>query len=575
MNDTPAHVGFHWARLQRADALNIPVLFAAWVAMVAAVDQIAEFPLNDDWIYAGSAKSVAEHAWFWIPGPATPDLLPQAYWGALFCLPFGFSFTALRLSTLILGLAGIIAFYFLLRRIGATPLLAFLGAAAIAANPVWFNVANGFMTDVPFLTVTILAVLCLVRGGRWATPLGFGLALIAILIRQTGLFLLLGYAVAYPVARGFRPMTLARGAAPALVGVVLHLGFQHWMIANGRAPDIVLPGVNGLIPASIATLAISSTRFSIVAVPYLGLFAFPFIILTGRMTLPGVTPRRERAARVVLAGMAVLFFTWIEWKDDGMPVLLNLMHTTGVGPLTLRDTLWLHINEPVASPATAALWLAANAIGVAGAFLLLDRLVRAAILAWSAGGRPLWLFTLAVATAASYWAGIMALACSIHALFDRYILVLLPWSMIAVMACPGLALARDMRRARLTASVACLLAGASFGIASLHDYIAWNRARWRALDDLVEVRHVPPVRIDGGYEFNGWMYRDPRFPPRQESDYWWRLPGQEYLLGFGPMPGYREVGRYQVDRWMSATVDAVLVLHRNDAEPRPGRLLGQ
>jgi hypothetical protein len=567
MNDTPAPGSFHWASLHWADALNIPLLAAGWVAMAAAVDQIAEFPLNDDWIFAGSAKSIAEHGYFWIPGPSVPDLLPQAYWGALFCLPFGFSFTALRLSVLVLGLAGILGFYALLRRIGATPPLAFFGAATIGANPIWFNLANGFMTDVPFLSVTILAVLCLVRGGLCATLLGLGLALVAMLIRQTGLFLLVGYAAAYPFWRGFRPLTLARGAAPALVGVAMHLAFQHWMIATGRAPDIVLPGVNGLIPASLATFAIASARYSIVALPYLGLFAFPFVILTGRAALPGVTPRRERAARIVLAGIAVLFFAWAEWKDDAMPVLMNLMHTTGVGPLTLRDTLWMHINEPVASRLVAAMWLAANAIGVAGAFLLLDRLVRAAILAWSAGGRTLWLFILAVVTAASYWIGILALACTAHALFDRYILVLLPWTIIAVLASPGLELARDMRRARLTASAACLLTGASFGVASLHDYIAWNRARWLALNDLVAVRHVPPVRIDGGYEFNGWMYRDPRFPPRQESDYWSRLPGIAYVVSFGPIEGYREVARYPVERWMSATVDVVLVLRRNDAEP--------
>jgi hypothetical protein len=31
----------------------------------------------------------------------------QIVWGALFCFPFGFSYTALRISTLTLGLVGV------------------------------------------------------------------------------------------------------------------------------------------------------------------------------------------------------------------------------------------------------------------------------------------------------------------------------------------------------------------------------------------------------------------------------------------------------------------------------------
>lgn len=55
---------------------------------------------------------------FALTSSASANVIAQAYWGALFCFPVGFSFTALRLSTLVLGGLGILALYLLLRELG-------------------------------------------------------------------------------------------------------------------------------------------------------------------------------------------------------------------------------------------------------------------------------------------------------------------------------------------------------------------------------------------------------------------------------------------------------------------------
>jgi hypothetical protein len=554
----------------RADAIAIASIIVVWAAMAALVNPIADFPMNDDWIYGGSAKSIIDHGHFWIPGPSIPNLFAQAYWGALFCLPFGFSFTALRISTLVLGLAGVLALYALLRRLGGEPRLALIGAATLAVNPLWFNLANGFMTDVPFLSVTILSLLLLVwgddRDSPWATLFGLGLAFVAILIRQTGLFILVGYAIANPVRHGFRFAALWRGGLPLLLGVGIHVGLQRWMTETGRMPDMVLGDVHALIPASIAGFMEAATRSTIVTMPYLGAFVFPFVILSRRVTPAGISPRQERLARIGLAGLAVLFMAWVTWKDDGLPALKNLMFSAGVGPPTLRDVLRLHINEPVMSPLISGLWLAATGIGVAGAFLLLDRLARAALIVWAAGGRAAWLFVMAVVTAGAYWGAILLLFYWDHQFFDRYILYLLPFALVAVMVTPGVTpgLAADWRAWRMALAVACVAIYAAFAVAGTHDYIAWNRARFQALDDLVLARGVPPNRIDGGYEFNGWTQRDPRYAPKTRTDYWWGDSGEAYVLAFGPIASYQEVDRYPVARWLPATYAAVLVLRKSD-----------
>ena len=75
------------------------------IVMSALVDSIGDFPLNDDCVYALGVKSILQTGRFDLPGlvPSGPNVFAQAYWGALFCLPFGFSFTAPRFSTLALG----------------------------------------------------------------------------------------------------------------------------------------------------------------------------------------------------------------------------------------------------------------------------------------------------------------------------------------------------------------------------------------------------------------------------------------------------------------------------------------
>jgi hypothetical protein len=216
----------------------------------------------------------------------------------------------------------------------------------------------------------------------------------------------------------------------------------------------------------------------------------------------------------------------------------------------------------VADPIVSGLWLAANCTGVAGAVLLFDRLVRGAIIVWSAGGRAAWSFVLTVATAAAYWGGILLLFFWDHQFFDRYILYLLPFAIIAVTATPGMGPATHGRWWRVPLAVGCLAVYAAFAVAGTHDYIAWNRARWRALDDLVLTRGVAPNQIDGGYEVNGWMQHDTRYAPRTAANYWWGDAGEDYVIAYGPVGSYQEVARYPVARWLPSTYPAILVLSK-------------
>jgi hypothetical protein len=86
-----------------ADLASLVLIGVFWIVISALVNPVGEFPLFDDWIHASAVKSILASGRFELPYVTAANVFVQAYWGALFCLPFGFSFTALRISTLTLG----------------------------------------------------------------------------------------------------------------------------------------------------------------------------------------------------------------------------------------------------------------------------------------------------------------------------------------------------------------------------------------------------------------------------------------------------------------------------------------
>src|ERR1041384_2303938 len=86
---------------------HLLLISCLWLLLAIIINSYGEFPYNDDWAYAQSVKALVETGTFFMSGWTSVNLLTQIGWGALFCLPFGFSFTALRISTLAAGLLGL------------------------------------------------------------------------------------------------------------------------------------------------------------------------------------------------------------------------------------------------------------------------------------------------------------------------------------------------------------------------------------------------------------------------------------------------------------------------------------
>ncbi|MEO0073883.1 MAG: hypothetical protein ABIK43_04400, partial [candidate division WOR-3 bacterium] len=78
----------------------ISILF---VAAITATNPLGDFPLNDDWSYGTAVRTLLQQGRLQLHPWTSMPLLTQILWGTLFCLPKGFSFSALRISTLVLS----------------------------------------------------------------------------------------------------------------------------------------------------------------------------------------------------------------------------------------------------------------------------------------------------------------------------------------------------------------------------------------------------------------------------------------------------------------------------------------
>ncbi len=554
-------------RLQqyRTDLAAGSLLAAIWLMMVVVADPRGEFPLNDDWVYALAVRAVLDTGHFQLPATATANVFAQVYWGALFCLPFGFSFTALRISTIVLGLVGIVALYTCLRQVGGRPRIALLGSLALAANPIYFGLSLSFMTDVPFVAVTLVSLSLLIRGlqTRSAAFLlgGIILAFVAILIRQLALVFLLGLCVALPFRYGFKFRTCVAAALPLVVGLFLHRAYQHWLIDTGRTPHLVAAAVRIPDLSTSLDFLVASVGTIATTLPYLGIFLLPVLV-----AFPGLWKSANPALKgwtfhPGLIGCCTIFMAVLIRYGAWMPLRGNTLLASGFGPLTVADISLRHLNAPGVSLGVGLFWAAVTLAGCAGACCV------GAFVAWHLRRccaamsnarlrQDVWLDVLLAISMMSY----AVLLLLVDNLFDRYVLPLLPLLtlLLVARATPS---GTAPTRSALVAGLLLVLSIGGLSVAAAHDYLAWNRSRWLALSDLMNAG-ISPRQIDGGYEFNGYFLNDPSYVPVPGKSYWW-VDRDDYMVASGPLAGYRELRRYDFARWLPLQEHTVYVMQKD------------
>jgi hypothetical protein len=118
------------------------------------VSPVGDFLLNDDWIFAKAVERLLQHGSYRGHEYLNATFVAQAYWGALFCKVFGFSFTTLRVSTLVLWTLTAWSASLCALSLGLSRTLALGFGALVQTNAIVLSLSYSFMTDIPFLFAT-------------------------------------------------------------------------------------------------------------------------------------------------------------------------------------------------------------------------------------------------------------------------------------------------------------------------------------------------------------------------------------------------------------------------------------
>jgi hypothetical protein len=465
---------------------------------------------------------------------------------------------------MVLGAVGIFALHLLLRELGVQRRLALVGALNLAVNPIYLELSASFMTDVPFTALVTTSLWLYVRGVRRksATSLGgaFALAFVAILVRQFALVLPLAFGVAHTARKGLNVRAFGTGVLPFVLGIAVHVTFVHWLVAAGRTPSVS----HLQIGPAFFILRITAHLFLISL--YVGFYMAPLLaclIFAWRSPLADGNSSWTLSLWRPFAALAVLLVSLAN-TGDMLPAIGNILIPSGLGPLTLRDTFLLRSNQPTIPAGVTVLWAVTTALSSWSTLLVVLAIAHTVAkvgknLLRLEGVGDAWPQVLMLTLTAAY-AGAVFLAGTQGLLLDRYILPLIvPLSAVLLMR-PRPSLPLREWSGRAVPSFLLLALYAAFSSLATHDYLAWNRARWRATDFLLQAG-VTPHQIDGGYEFNGWYLHSPDYRPSPGKSYWW-VDDDEYVIASGPLSGYQEVRRFGFSRWLGFSEASVLVLHR-------------
>ena len=513
------------------------ILLGFWCAAIALVNPLGDFPLNDDWAYGQNTRALAvDNRLFFSDWPAM-TLIAHTVWGALFAKIFGFSFTVLRFSNLLLGASGILAFYRLLQWSGASRRMTWFAVLVLAFNPLWLVLANSYMTDVPFVSVLLWSVFFFLRvleqpAPRWLATATF-FALWACLIRQLGLLV---PGVFFLLSLYYRPFSIRNVVSALLPFALCFAGvtlFTEWLRATGQLPDS-FTGLDHLVRnvrenPKIWSAMVERSGLTLLTV---GLFLLPVSVSAIRSR-----PALRQYGVWVLPALGA----WCMWLARDQFPQGNVFYNLGLGPKLLKDAFWNPDAGPqLPGPAFTVVTLAA----AAGAGLLLLSLSprHSAVLRNSMiRSFSLWFCAVYLFFIGANWL-----------LIDRYLLVFVPFLLLFL---------ATVYREYTKAGIALLGLLSLFSVAATHDYLAWNRARWQVLGQLHD-RGATPLRTDGGFEYNGWNNAVPTSQRVPGLKSWWFVRDDEWVVSFDPLEGYIPETVAEWPRWLPPGTDTVLASRR-------------
>ena len=523
------------------------VLALLWAMAILIVNPIGDFPLNDDFSFGRTVYNLSEQNQLLFDEWLSMTLIAQVLWGGLFTKLAGFSFTALRISTLTIALFGTLAFYQTARELDVSKKLALICTLVAVFNPLFFSLSYTFMSDVPFACTVIFSILFFIKFFKKGTPIYLILAtlfsLLAILIRQLGIMIPMSFTVVWLMSQKKNWRNTLTALLPLAISLMTLVIYQQWFAATQGIPDTYGTFSKLFKRIGHATFFTECIKRIGLLLIYLGIFLLPLHILLCKK----IKKQKQLIPTFLLTATGfVIMLLRIENFPWG-----NVFYNFGLGPKLLKDGYYF-INVSPTLPVELIRFI--TGLGIAGGCILIYNLFY----------DPNWQKTTAdkyflirffILSNIILYVGFLMLDVYF---FDRYFIPLILLAIIFLMTFISTIKIHPFSWFLATAVLATLM---TFSITATHDYLSWNRARWKGLNYLTEEIKISPKKIDGGFEFNGW-HKTAEEKNEEGPKSWWWVADDEYVISFGELGWFNKYKAFPFKTYLPPATDTIYILKK-------------
>jgi hypothetical protein len=488
--------------MQLIRRLHLQALFCAIAVLVCALISrpFTTIGICDDGPYILMAQTLATTGHVVYNGWAAAMIVLQLYLGAAFIKLFGFSFTTVRMSTLLVAAITAFVLQRTMVRANISERNATIGTLALVLSPLYLMLSVTFMSDITGLFAIVICLYGCLRALQ-STADRSGIAWLCFAVVTNALFgtsrqiAWLGILIMVPSTLWLlktRRRVLLAGSVVTLAGAVFILACMQWL----KRQPYIIP-----VPLRVSHFPIAH------AIGQLGLLLFdiPFFLLPIMVLfLPAIRRSSPRAVGILSTLFLGCLFLVI-YSHHPRDNFSSLLEPTGGGPGS-----WIGVHGTVeifAQQRAAPLYLNHGAqilltiisfgslIGLIVSLLNFQKTQRdegsSSDISWQQLGILFAPFSLA------YILLLISAAATTYLLYDRYALGLL----VLVLVCLVRYYQERIHPRLPSPSLLLVLLMAIYGIAVTHNTFSLYRAR-AALAAELRANGIPDTSVDNGWEYN-------------------------------------------------------------------------
>lgn len=476
------------------------VLCAAAVASCVLISRpFTTAGVCDDGVFIRVAQTFAKTGHIFYNGWEAPMMISQLYLAAIFIKLFGFSFTTVRMGTLLLAVLTAFFFHRTLVRTGATARNATLGTLAAVTSPLFLMLSPTFMTDIYGLFAITLCLYGCIRAlqanaDRSAVAWIWFAVITCAFFGTSRQVAWLGNLVMVPGTLWLlrsRKRVLVAGSVATVLSILFILGCTHWL---SRQPYVIPSSLTGAqyFPKRVAALQLS---YFLLELPFV---ALPIVVAFA----PRILRSRPFLRYGLLVGIIAYVALAIHYRMSPDP-LIRFEPTAGYkgGWFNFAGAYTSLPDSPTLLRFRSQIVLTIVCLaGFVGAILVaVDRTQQKSSqpgdgeLSWKQLGVLLLPFSIAYLL--SLLTALMGKAT--NNLFDRYTLGLYGPVFIVLIKLYQERVRRDLP----LVTVLLIPVMAALGVIATHNTFAIDRARV-ALANELHAGGVPDTAIDGGWDYS-------------------------------------------------------------------------